>query len=387
MMEGSSTDMARELDESWVVVKASSLSNVLQSIKGRVLALLHGRSHTKEDAAQYKEMLHEIKDRWTKDGIFAHAVKEVDPELQLRSATLFTECQDVVDNLENSAQAEMPEQVRSIYEKLQATKGRLQEMKKGQSSLESVQEIQNELDAIDRARLANGGVFGGNADNVPPGQAACSELLNQCYDLVAEVVATAAEPPPAMREVLSNLAGIKAAMIRLKEQGPHTAEDVAHYQGMLDAIDNRRKDGIFCGDLASGEIPAGQAQASALLARCYELVQDLLGSAQEMPDEVSAIYKRLSKIFSDLTAIRLRSSHTTDVVKPLQWALDEIDSARNNGVFGGDLSNIPPGQAVCSNLLNSNYRLVYILNSTATDVEGGSSRAHETGSAPVTATA
>ncbi len=38
-------------------------------------------------------MLHDIKDRWTKDGIFAHAVKQVDPDLQLRSATLFTECQ------------------------------------------------------------------------------------------------------------------------------------------------------------------------------------------------------------------------------------------------------------------------------------------------------
>jgi hypothetical protein len=40
-------------------------------------------------------MLHDIKERWTKDGIFARDVQMVDPELQIRSVNLFTECEGV----------------------------------------------------------------------------------------------------------------------------------------------------------------------------------------------------------------------------------------------------------------------------------------------------
>lgn len=46
---------------------------------------------------------------------------------------------------------------------------------------------------------------------------------------------------------------------------------------------------------------------------------------------------------------------------PSQWSLDEIDSGRRDGVFAGDLTHVPPGQAICSNLLNDCYRLVYLL--------------------------
>ena len=42
---------------------------------------------------------------------------------------------------------------------------------------------QNELDEIDSARLKNNGVFGGDikTGDIPVGQAACSELLYECY--------------------------------------------------------------------------------------------------------------------------------------------------------------------------------------------------------------
>jgi hypothetical protein len=49
-----------------------------------------------------------------------------------------------------------------------------------------------------------------------------------------------------------------------------------------------------------------------------ELAQDLLGTAEEMTPEVQDIFKRLSKIYSDLTAMRLRGSHVTKEIKPLQ---------------------------------------------------------------------
>ena len=43
--------------------------------------------------------------------------------------------------------------------------------------------VQAKLDDIDSARLARGGIFGGAASEsaIPPGQAACSDLLEECY--------------------------------------------------------------------------------------------------------------------------------------------------------------------------------------------------------------
>ena len=43
--------------------------------------------------------------------------------------------------------------------------------------------MQVELGDIDTARLAHGGVFGGDTAEgaIPPGQAACSDLLDECY--------------------------------------------------------------------------------------------------------------------------------------------------------------------------------------------------------------
>lgn len=47
-----------------------------------------------------QDMLHDIKGRWTKDGVFAHEVQHVDPELQARSAGLFKECEGMALFLE-----------------------------------------------------------------------------------------------------------------------------------------------------------------------------------------------------------------------------------------------------------------------------------------------
>ncbi len=49
--------------------------------------------------------------------------------------------------------------------------------------LETHAAVQVELDDIASARLAHGGIFGGAAAEgaVPPGQAACSDLLEECY--------------------------------------------------------------------------------------------------------------------------------------------------------------------------------------------------------------
>ena len=49
-----------------------------------------------------------------------------------------------------------------------------------------------------------------------------------------------------------------------------------------------------------------------------------------------------------------------------QARLDQIDSERKDGIFGGDLTHVPPGQATCSKLLHDCYRLVNSAQQSAT---------------------
>ena len=48
-----------------------------------------------------------------------------------------------------------------------------------------------------------------------------------------------------------------------------------------------------------------------------------------------------------------------------QERLDQIDSKRTNGIFGGDLTHVPPGQATCSKLLHDCHRLVEVAQRSA----------------------
>ncbi len=55
------------------------------------------------------------------------------------------------------------------------------------------------------------------------------QLLNCNIGLVASLEATAAEMDPCVASVCSNLAGIRAALRRVRAE-PHTMDDLRHYQ-------------------------------------------------------------------------------------------------------------------------------------------------------------
>ena len=70
-----------------------------------------------------------------------------------------------------------------------------------------------------------------------------------------------------MAQAYNTLAGIRKKLLQFKANRSYTADDIHHYQNMVDAIDSKRVDGIFFGNLQS--IPAGQAQISAILHQNY----------------------------------------------------------------------------------------------------------------------
>lgn len=111
-------------------------------------------------------------------------------------------------------------------------------------------------------------------DNSPPPQKKYST------DLLASALDKATDVDARVRPIISNLKGIKKALDRLGHAKAASTEEVQHYQQMLAAIDGKRKEGVFGGDLS--DVPAGQAQAVELLEAAFERAHALLEGATDM---------------------------------------------------------------------------------------------------------
>ncbi|CAI5930634.1 unnamed protein product [Closterium sp. NIES-64] len=209
---------------------------------------------------------------------------------------------------------------------------------------EALQPLQERLDAVDNKRVD--GIFGGSLKTViPEGQAILHELMDEAYDLVSELVVKASEMPPEMKQIYDTLCGLKRKLQKMKADRSYSLEDIHHYQLMVDAIDSRRVDGIFAGNLQS--IPPGQAQCSTVLFQVYELLRILLGSAHDMNAEMRGIYTHLIGIKRKLIELKSKHiKHSTEDLHIYQLQLDAIDRDRVEGIFGGSpKTGIPAGQA------------------------------------------
>ena len=131
------------------------------------------------------------------------------------------------------------------------------------------------LNAVD-SRRGSGGIFGGAIqDDIPPGQAECSETLAACYAEVEALTDSAAALSAPMAAIKAELDGLTNELQRAQERGAGAA-DIGALQEKLDAIDTQRMDGVWCGE-PGGRIPPGQAVLSEALHKAYRLVAGVLG--------------------------------------------------------------------------------------------------------------
>ncbi|EFN55216.1 hypothetical protein CHLNCDRAFT_134458 [Chlorella variabilis] len=234
-------------------------------------------------------------------------------------------------------------------------------------TLAEVLPLQHALDEIDAERLSKGGSFATGAQTAVPGESACNEVLNHCYELLADCGRKAQDVSPEMKascraDVYDQLRRIKNALRRLLGKRHHTAEDLRHYQSQLEKIDGERKDGVFCGDLEAralqaaaaccpkGIIPHGQAAASGLLDECYDLIEQLAGSAEDMSPEMREILGQLEQYRHELEGM-LRRQRTHEELREVQEKLDAVDDERqaHAGIFAhhaAEAGKPPPGQDV-----------------------------------------
>lgn len=370
------TALPRRLASKQLILQARSLANVLVVLRRRLAQLQSNRAHTAEDLVHYKKVLDDIDERWRdEEGTFAGRLVAADPKTAALCSRLFNECFDVLEGMQHTA-AEMPAELKDMHRRLVALQAQLAKIQAdADHTLAEVLPLQEHLDEIDAERLSKaGGSFASGTTAEQPGEGVVNEVLNHCYELLMACVRSAEDVSPEMKEVYDRLRGAKNALRRLTGKRHHTVEDLRHWQVLLEKTDGERVDGVFCGNLEKGIIPHGQAAAAKLLDECYDLIEKLTDSAEDMPEEMRAIHGQLEQFRHELEGM-LRRQRTLEEVRAVQDKLDAIDDERqaHAGIFAHQAAQpgtVPPGQAVCSALLNHNYRMLHDLYADLAAVEG-----------------
>lgn len=376
-----SSALPKRLESRRQALQARSLANTLNVVRRRLAQLQGERAHTKEDLAHFKKVLDDIDARWRdEEGTFAGKLAAADAKTAGLCSRLFNECYDMLEAMQHSV-VEMPPELRDMHGRLLTLQAQLAKMQAdADHTLAEVLPLQEQLDEIDAERLSKGGSFASGTDTAPPGEAVCNEVLNHCYELLAVCVRGAEDVSPEMKEVYDQLRGAKNALRKLLGKRHHTGEDLRHYQQLLERIDGARVEGVFCGNLEKGIIPHGQAAAAKLLDECYDLIEKLADSAEDMPAEMKAIHGQLEEYRHELEGM-MRRQRTHEELRAIQDKLDAIDDERtaHAGVFAHQPGETepPPGQAVCSALLNHCYRLLHDLMADLAAAEAEAAQAEQ----------
>lgn len=189
------------------------------------------------------------------------------------------------------------------------------------------------------------------------------------------------------RSLRNTLFIILRRLQQLQKDSSHTLHDVDHYKvsqflsfakaasnlkihRIQDILENLQHmwiddEGKFAGILSSIDSPLSM-QCQRLWHHCHATLNAMEEAASHMPPEVQKIHATLSTIHSSLLDMMHRE-HTTEELRDISQQLYHIDLQRrsNNGLFVGDVESPAPGQAVCMDLLYSNFELLRCLERTA----------------------
>jgi len=85
----------------------------------------------------------------------------------------------------------------------------------------------------------------------------------------------------------------------------------------------------------------------------------------KLDDQLKPLLATLHKIYKDLRDLRQKGGYTSEHLIPYQDRLHEIEmNNTKSGIFGGEVGNVPAGQARLSSMLHRCYRLVHSMLTT-----------------------
>ncbi|TFY83164.1 hypothetical protein EWM64_g856 [Hericium alpestre] len=207
---------------------------------------------------------------------------------------------------------------------------------------------------------------------VPPSQAICSSLLEECFEIVQEIraqqesknVATSLKPiHDRLQSIRTELEGLA-----LTHRWSLRETDLWNYSQALQEVDKMRIDGKFVD--SEGNQPAGQYVLLYLLRRCYGVIYRLLSSSEPVSEELMPVANKLSTVKKCLNEVlKYGGPFSPRDLYPYQLALYQIDSMRKDGKFVGVDGNIPEGQGIVMAHLNECHELLEMLKQAMNENE------------------
>jgi len=205
---------------------------------------------------------------------------------------------------------------------------------------------------------------------IPPSQAMCSSLLEECFDITQEIRAHEDKKNVTneLQPIYDRLSEMRAQLesLVLTHRWTLRETDLWNYSLSLQEIDKMRVDGKFVD--SEGNRPGGQYILMYLLRRCYGLLYRLLSSSEPVSEELIPIANKLSTVKKCLNEVlKYGGPFSPRDLYPYQLALHQIDSMRQEGRFIGVDGSIPEGQGILMAHLNESHELLEMLKETMED--------------------
>ncbi|KAJ7625650.1 hypothetical protein FB45DRAFT_921957 [Roridomyces roridus] len=319
--------------------------------------------YNEADLAPFRRRLSELRQIVQHEGKQANALTKL-LERQLN------ECDAIVRSLAESLSVISVELV-PIHERLVTIRRQLVALAaKDGSHKADLKPLTEELRKIDSKRVD--GKFLGPGGMVPPSQAVCSSLLEECFDIAQEIKANEDSKNVAgsLKPIYERLSGIRAELesLVLTHRWTLRETDLWNYSSALQEIDKMRVDGKFLD--SEGGRPPGQYILLYLLRRCYGLIYRLLSSSEPVSEELMPIANKLSTVKKCLNEVlKYGGTFSPRDLYPYQLALFQIDSMRKDGKFVGSDGSIPEGQGIVMAHLNECHELLEMLKESMEEEE------------------
>jgi hypothetical protein len=142
---------------------------------------------------------------------------------------------------------------------------------------------QKRLQEIDDLRINGKFSTGDRSDqsehDLNRGQSVLLYLLRRCYAIIYKLLESCEPVSEALQPLHNQLSTVRRCLLEVKRMGGvNNSRELYPFQMKLASLDNLRKDGKF---IVDGEVPEGQGTLNALLAECYDIIQEMRIEAEE----------------------------------------------------------------------------------------------------------
>lgn len=277
------------------------------------------------------------------------------------------QCDDILREMMDSLSVLSPELV-PLHQRLVTMRRQFATLAaKEQPSKTELQKLIDELRKIDAKRVDGKFCVGPGASSVPPSQAICSSLVEDCYDIAHEIKARGYSISLAdeLKPVYERLKEMRAELERLSLTHRWTLRetDLYNYTVALRDIDQMRHQGKWnVGESIDGKPGQGQYVLLYLLRRCYGLIYSLLSSSEPVSEELMPIANKLSTVKKVLNEVlRYGGPFHPRELYPYQLALFQVDGMVKDGKIMGKDGTIPEGQGIVMAHLSECHELLEML--------------------------